>query len=479
MNNSIVEISKKTSKAGRTPIKLILHEIYKDDSEYNKNGISWTREYVEQNMDSVKGMCLVAQFLDDEKTIPFGGHGNMIVEENKVVFEDSLVVGSFEDVYIAEGIEINNRKIDALVGVGYVYDQRFPSLVDYLQEQYDNGNPVEGSIEINADKSKGNTKIIYDGGWKEKGRKPQVYQYSGHALTIGVAPADDSALMIELNHYKNEVNKDLPNVEINELSYDDIATIITRTFNKMMESKTNTYHWYGIYKFYPQSQTVVMIDYDTTPYKYYQTNYNITDNKVEIGEIVEVEMTWTPSNDESAIEVNTSLIKDILTKNKGGKSKVNEDKILELNSKVEELTSKLAELNQTVVEANKALEAKNNEFAKLEEEKNSMIEELNSLKVFKEEKDKEAKQAEVNAYFESEVKKNGFSEEEINSLKTEYVDKMDLEGLKLKEAELCVKKVKELNSIQSQTELNSQNNSDLFMSIHNTEKSDTDYSDLF
>ena len=78
-----------------------------------------------------------------------------------------------------------------------------------------------------------------------------------------------------------------------------------------------------------------------------------------------------------------------------------------------------------------------------------------------------------------EVLKNGFTDVELNSLKADYVEKMDLNGLKLAEAELCVKKVKELNSIKKSLEVKSSDSKDLYMSIHNTEKSEEDNSDLY
>ncbi|MCK9326948.1 MAG: hypothetical protein M0P69_15760, partial [Bacteroidales bacterium] len=106
MNNSIIEISKKKAKAGRTPVKLILHKLPQDANESNKNGIHWVKEYCEDNIDTIAGMQLVAQFLDDKHEVPFGSHGNIVLEENKVIFEDSLVVGSFEKGYVAEGIEV-------------------------------------------------------------------------------------------------------------------------------------------------------------------------------------------------------------------------------------------------------------------------------------------------------------------------------------------------------------------------------------
>jgi uncharacterized coiled-coil protein SlyX len=496
----IIEISKRDSLAGRASVKFILHEIFDNDTEFNKNGISWEQPYVEQNAHTVKGMPLVTQFLDDEKTIPFGGHGEINVVDGIITFKDSLVVGSFENAYIDE-VEVNNKKINALIGEAYIYEQRFPHLVEYLRDEYENNRSVESSIEIC--KSSGNSQIVYATGYKPQGRIPETYDYSGHAILIGQQPSDDSALMIELNHFKenkiiidginsevNEVNKDLKkdkilikskSFEINELSYDDIATIVSRAFNNIMAMKEpNEYYCYCIYRFYPVSGTVIFCSWDT-PTEYYKTTYNITNNDVTIGDVTEVEMTWTPSNDEANVELNTSLIRDILQKNnsnKGGDKKVDETKIAEINAKLDDLTtkltdsdSKIAELNSAIVEANKTIEVKTTEL-------NSATEELNMLRVFKEEKDLEIKKAEVNTYFETEVKKNGFTETELNSLKTDYVDKMDLDGLKIKEAEFCVKKVKELNSIEKTIETNTDNNA-LFMSIQNTEKSDEDYSDLF
>ena len=64
------------------------------------------------------------------------------------------------------------------------------------------------------------------------------------------------------------------------------------------------------------------------------------------------------------------------------------------------------------------------------------------------------------------LKENGFSEAELNSLKTDFVDKGDLAGLKAKETELCVNKFKELKKIDAtNVEINSTNNNgNLFFS---------------
>ena len=477
VNNSIIEISKKKAKAGRTPITLILHKIHKDDTECNKNGITWVREFCESNLESIKGMQLVAQFLDNEHEIPFGDHGNMsIIEENKVIFEDSLVVGSFKKGEIVENIEVNGEIIDAVVGFGYVYDQRFPSLVSYLQEEYDNGNPIEGSVEICAATSLGNDKIIYDGGWKEKFRKPQIFDYSGHALVIGTQAADDSALMLELNSYRKKegdspkmsiINKGVT-IEMNKLNFDDITTLITRAFNKAM-GVSDYYNDFYIYRFYPETSEVVFKKWED-PGNYYMTTYKIENSTVTIGEIQKVAEDWKPISDSQPVEVNINKIREIIT-NKGGKESMT---IEELNAKIAELNAQLTELNTQTTELNSAnveKDAKITELNSLLVEANKTIEEVNAkystLEVecngYKEEKEKmetEKKQAEINTYFETEIPKNNFEEAEVNSLK-EYVEKCDLEGLKNAEANLIVKKFKE-GKLTAETNSKKEEESNIF-----------------
>jgi uncharacterized coiled-coil protein SlyX len=468
MNNSIIEISKKTAKAGRTNVSLILHKIPRNDNDYNGNGILWKKEYVEQNIDSVQGMPIVAQFLDQENTIPTGSHGNMIVEENKIIFEDSLVVGSFDSAKIVENIEVNGEKIDALVGIGVLYDQRFPELVSYLQEQYDNGKSVEGSVEVCADKSKGNTKIIYDGGWKPKARIPKIYQYSGHALVIDEIPADASALLLELNTKKKEVDN-FPDknikIEINELNHEDISILVENLFNKKFNENSNDYKYFYICKFYPTISTFIMKSWSAVG-EYYKSTYTINDAKLVISDIVKVEESWKPVNGENSIEVNSSLFNIINNQNNQTKEvnkEMDEKIVLELNKKIEdktneinalnkdietkateinslttkvtELETKVSEFSATIVEINKSLETE-----KTEKEKVTV--EFNSLKEEKEKKDAEVLKVEINTYFDVEIPKNGFEESEVNSLK-EYVEKCDFDGLKNAEKELVFKKFKE------------------------------------
>ena len=495
---NLIEISSKNAKAGRTPAKFVLHKIYNNSTECNSNGISWSRQYTENNLDSVKGMPLVCQFADDDNQIPFGGHGEMTTRDGEIVFEDSLVVGSFENAYIDDNIDVNGEKISGLVGECYIYNQRFPSLVEYLEEQYSENIPVDSSVEICGDKSKGNSKIIYDGGWKEHRRIPKDYQYSGQALCIGIEPADNSALMIELNSAlkKNskkegtmEKIKSSQTIELNELSYDDIACLITRAFNVMMAQKDDdydSYYNYWIYKLYPDSKRVVMYKGYDSPNEYYLTTYEVSNKSIVLGDTTKVEQDWKPVNNEQEAEINASIIKNILKKNNKEVHKMEDNVILELNQKIENKTTEInelttkntglantnTELNEAVVNANKALEEANSKVTSLTDELNACKEELNALKVEKETAETEAKKVEVNSYFETEIPKNGFAEEEINSLK-EYVEKIDLVGLKSAESELCAKKFKEMKlkdveANSTEAEINSKNVS--FITIHEKDK---------
>ena len=73
------ELSKKVSKNGRRHFKVILNEIYPDScvdesngvgTVYNKNGITWIREYCENALPSIHGMSLKCVFLVPERTLP-------------------------------------------------------------------------------------------------------------------------------------------------------------------------------------------------------------------------------------------------------------------------------------------------------------------------------------------------------------------------------------------------------------------------
>lgn len=131
----------------------------------------------------------------------------------------------------------------------------------------------------------------------------------------------------------------------------------------------------------------------------------------------------------------------------------------ELNQKLDanqveinELTAKNKDLSEAVVKASKSLEETNTELNSAKAELEECKKELDVLKAEKEKAKAEAdlnqKKADAKNYFDTEIVKNGFAEEEINSLNS-YVESGDLDGLKSAELELCTKKFKEMKSTES------------------------------
>lgn len=185
---------------GRRKIKVVLHEIYPDRQQWNKNGITYLEQYTRDNADSVKGMPLCAEFLDDDKDVPYG-HGLTGYAGNLPVFENSVQVGVCEDWSI-EDIEIEGETHRCLCATGYINENRYPNFVDWLEKQIEKGVSVYGSVEMSGTKEN-DSEIIYEDGWKEKGRVPMIYDYIGHSI-ISITPADDAALVTAFELAKNE-----------------------------------------------------------------------------------------------------------------------------------------------------------------------------------------------------------------------------------------------------------------------------------
>ncbi|WP_063565467.1 hypothetical protein [Paenibacillus sp. O199] len=230
---AIIELNTKDKVTGRTYIKWVVHEIHPDTSQYNLNGITWKEQYVLNNIDSVRGMPICVEFLDYDKSEPFG-HGMTDVTDKEVKFENSQVVGVTENGWI-DTIEVNGRTIKALIAEGYIYDQRYPNFVSWLKaKMYDDDFP-ETSVEICGKTSDGHPKIVYESGDIPKGRVPMIYDYTGDAI-LGIKPSDDSAVLLELNHYVNKKEKEKMDeetqqkiAELNQKLEDAKATIQTLT----------------------------------------------------------------------------------------------------------------------------------------------------------------------------------------------------------------------------------------------------------
>lgn len=212
MNSSLIEVSQKKDNAGRRKIRIVLHEIHSNTDSYNQNGITWLEPYVSNNLPSAEGIPLCCQFLDEDMDVPYG-HGEITTKDGQLIFNDSIVVGYIQQASV-ETIEVNGRVINAVVGEGFIYSNRYPLFVEWMEEKISRGENVESSVEI-AGKDENNNHIVYEGGWKEKGRVPKEFSYIGHAI-LSIPPADDNAIILELNQKfkEDETMKDTV-VELN------------------------------------------------------------------------------------------------------------------------------------------------------------------------------------------------------------------------------------------------------------------------
>ena len=214
MRGTVIEINQNKKYAGRTFIKWVVLEVHQSPEEWNKNGITWKEQYIQNNLDSAIGMPIAAEFLDSwEKDEPYG-HGLSEVKDGEPLFEYSVAVGYTDKAYF-DTVDINGEQIRALIAEGYLYHQRYPKFVKWLKsEMYDNKQP-DTSVEISS--KDGNEFIIYESGWKEEGRVPMEFDFSGSAI-LGISPADDSAILLELNQKEGDRGMSQANKDFVELS---------------------------------------------------------------------------------------------------------------------------------------------------------------------------------------------------------------------------------------------------------------------
>lgn len=204
-SNKILEMSKRSTKAGRVNIKIVLHKIHEDSSETNKNGIHWEENYVNATLESAIGIPICAEFADEEKSIPLG-HGltDQVLNLDgtyEPIYEDSEVVGQIEKVSV-ERVDVNGENILALVGEGVLYKQRYPNFVSYVRKKFSESQ-VLTSIEVMGLEENGNLIIYEEDNPTQEKRTCKEYAYSGVCI-LGVEPADDNATVLEVNTVKND-----------------------------------------------------------------------------------------------------------------------------------------------------------------------------------------------------------------------------------------------------------------------------------
>ena len=108
---------------------------------------------------------------------------------------------------------------------------RYPKFVAWLKDKMEHGT-VKGSVEI-VGRPENENRIIYDGGYKEKGRIPEIYDYSGYAI-LGIRPADDTAIVMELNNKTQKIKEETGMDEkMMSQAVELIKSSVTQTINEL------------------------------------------------------------------------------------------------------------------------------------------------------------------------------------------------------------------------------------------------------
>lgn len=208
----IFEINKKQNKKnGYKNFKLSLLEIHSDScvvdgvgTEYNDNGITWLNKYIERYKDTLVDSDVTVEFATEDRTDIIGHGETGEIKDGVPILSNATTIGHFTKSYVSEVTDNDGNKKSVLIGEGYLDYMRYPNCIDLLEEKLSNGEAVYGSVEIL--KTGDNESIVYENGYKEKGRIPCEYCFSGYAL-LGIAPpADYSAQLLELSSLKETTN---------------------------------------------------------------------------------------------------------------------------------------------------------------------------------------------------------------------------------------------------------------------------------
>ena len=214
----IFEISSKKTKNGKRKFKAILYKVHPDScvvdntgTEFNLNGITWIEEYCQNNIESITGMSVTVEFLDDER-IEILGHGDTGVEDGIPIYNNATMIGHFDKGYITD-MEVDGETCRVCVGEGYFDYMRYKPFIDSIETRINNGETIFGSVEIIGDPENEN-KIGYLDGWKSEGRIPQNFVHSGWAI-LSIKPSDDKSTLVEIN--QNQVKEEKFKMDEKEL----------------------------------------------------------------------------------------------------------------------------------------------------------------------------------------------------------------------------------------------------------------------
>lgn len=232
---------KQEEKTGYKRFKLVVAEVYDSScivdevgTQYNDNGITWIDEYVEAAKETLVDSSVTVEFADDTKT-DILGHGEIDEYKDGVpIFKNATIIGHFDKAYLSEitenedGIDITKK---VLIGEGTLDYMRYSDCIDLLSEKLSNDETIYGSVELI--RTKENEGIVYLYGYKDKGRIPTEFEFSGFSiLGGGVMPADCKSTLLELNKKDKEDKMDEKTLGI---ITDSVKACIAECNNKSAE----------------------------------------------------------------------------------------------------------------------------------------------------------------------------------------------------------------------------------------------------
>lgn len=228
--------NKQEKKTGYKRFKLILAEIYdkscivdETGTKYNDNGITWIDEYVENVKDTLIGSSVTVEFADDSKT-DILGHGETGQYKDGVpLLSNATTIGHFDKAYIDEVTDDDGEAKKVFVGEGTLDYMRYSDCIDLLSEKLSNNETIYGSVEIV--RTKNNPALVYLYGYKDIGRIPTEFEFSGYALLgCGVQPSDHTASLLELNNKNNKNEEEI--IMLDEKTLGMIADSIKATISE-------------------------------------------------------------------------------------------------------------------------------------------------------------------------------------------------------------------------------------------------------
>ena len=240
----LIEInSKQDKKTGYKRFKLILAEVYdkscivdETGTKYNDNGITWIDEYVENVKDTLIGSSVTVEFADESKT-DILGHGETGQYKDGVpLLSNATTIGHFNKAYIDEVIDDNGETKKVFIGEGTLDYMRYSDCIDLLSEKLSNDETIHGSVEIV--RTENNSAIVYLYGYKDIGRIPTEFEFSGYALLgCGIQPSDHTASLLELNNKKNDIKEESITMDEKTLGIitDSVKACIAECNNKSAE----------------------------------------------------------------------------------------------------------------------------------------------------------------------------------------------------------------------------------------------------